>query len=98
MAKPAGHHVFNAFRGALIGTAEAVPGVSGGTVALITGVYEKLIGGAGHLTSALRMGASDLPRAAAGPRVPGRSCGASTGRSWSPCSWAWPWPWCSRRN
>ncbi|MEU9676062.1 DUF368 domain-containing protein [Streptomyces parvus] len=62
MAKSAGHHVFNAFRGALIGTAEAVPGVSGGTVALITGVYEKLIGGAGHLTSALRMGASDLPR------------------------------------
>ncbi|MEI7030534.1 DUF368 domain-containing protein [Streptomyces pratensis] len=62
MAKPSGHHVFNAFRGALIGTAEAVPGVSGGTVALITGVYEKLIGGAGHVTSALRMGASDLPR------------------------------------
>lgn len=62
MAKPSGHHVFNAFRGALIGTAEAVPGVSGGTVALITGVYEKLIDGAGHITSALRMGASDLPR------------------------------------
>ncbi|MGW9245453.1 MULTISPECIES: DUF368 domain-containing protein [unclassified Streptomyces] len=62
MAKPAGHHVFNAFRGALIGTAEAVPGVSGGTVALITGVYETLIGGAGHLTSALRMAATDLPR------------------------------------
>ncbi|MEW2062844.1 DUF368 domain-containing protein [Streptomyces sp. NPDC007002] len=62
MAKPSGHHIFNAFRGALIGTAEAVPGVSGGTVALITGVYEKLIGGAGHLTSALRMAASDLPR------------------------------------
>jgi len=62
MAKPAGHHVFNAFRGALIGTAEAVPGVSGGTVALITGVYEKLIDGAGHITSALRTAASDLPR------------------------------------
>ncbi|MER7699950.1 MULTISPECIES: DUF368 domain-containing protein [unclassified Streptomyces] len=62
MAKPSGHHVFNAFRGALIGTAEAVPGVSGGTVALITGVYEKLIGGAGHVTSALRMAVSDLPR------------------------------------
>ncbi|WP_415948232.1 DUF368 domain-containing protein [Streptomyces sp. KLOTTS4A1] len=62
MAKPSGHRVFNAFRGALIGTAEAVPGVSGGTVALITGVYEKLIGGAGHVTSALRMAAGDLPR------------------------------------
>ncbi|WP_156727386.1 DUF368 domain-containing protein [Streptomyces apocyni] len=69
MAKPSGHHVFNAFRGALIGTAEAVPGVSGGTVALITGVYEKLIGGAGHVTSALRLAVSDLPRGRGGARA-----------------------------
>ncbi|WP_268985664.1 DUF368 domain-containing protein [Streptomyces sp. CC228A] len=62
MAKLAGPHLFNAFRGSLIGAAEAVPGISGGTVALITGVYEKLIGGAGHLTSAVRIAASDLPR------------------------------------
>ena len=30
-------------RGALIGVADLVPGVSGGTVALITGIYERLI-------------------------------------------------------
>lgn len=33
----------NIFRGALIGAAELVPGVSGGTVALVTGIYERLI-------------------------------------------------------
>lgn|GEM_PF-141637 len=36
-------------RGALIGFVEIVPGVSGGTVALIVGVYDALIDGAGHL-------------------------------------------------
>ncbi len=35
-------------RGALIGAAEVVPGVSGGTVALIVGVYDDVIGSAGH--------------------------------------------------
>ncbi|MFG3499224.1 DUF368 domain-containing protein [Streptomyces sp. NPDC047928] len=69
MAKLAGPHLFNVFRGALIGTAEAVPGISGGTVALITGVYEKLIGGAGNLTSAVRLAASDLPRGRGGARA-----------------------------
>lgn len=39
----------DAARGALIGFAEIVPGVSGGTIALIVGVYETLIDGAGHL-------------------------------------------------
>ncbi|WP_267244174.1 DUF368 domain-containing protein [Streptomyces sp. PR69] len=62
MAKSPGGHAFNAFRGTLIGAAEVVPGISGGTVALITGVYEKLIGGAGFITSGLRMAAADLPR------------------------------------
>lgn len=42
-------------RGALIGVAEAVPGVSGGTIALITGVYETLIRSADHLLRALRL-------------------------------------------
>ena len=41
-------------RGFLIGTAELVPGVSGGTVALVTGVYERLIGSAAHVVSAVR--------------------------------------------
>ncbi|NGO68096.1 DUF368 domain-containing protein [Streptomyces boncukensis] len=62
MAKSPGHPVFNALRGGLIGMAEAVPGISGGTVALITGVYEKLIGGAGQITSAVRLAVSDVPR------------------------------------
>lgn len=39
----------DAARGSLIGFAEVVPGISGGTVALIVGVYDTLIDGAGHL-------------------------------------------------
>jgi putative membrane protein len=34
---------FNFVRGALIGIAEIIPGVSGGTIALITGVYTRII-------------------------------------------------------
>lgn len=41
-------------RGFLIGTAELVPGVSGGTVALVTGVYEELIESAHHVVTGLR--------------------------------------------
>ena len=41
-------------RGFLIGMAELVPGVSGGTVALVTGVYEQLIGSASHVIAAGR--------------------------------------------
>ncbi|WP_028659196.1 DUF368 domain-containing protein [Nocardioides insulae] len=41
-------------RGFLIGLAELVPGVSGGTVALVTGVYDALIDSAGHVLSAGR--------------------------------------------
>ncbi|GGH50103.1 DUF368 domain-containing protein [Microbacterium album] len=44
----------NAVRGALIGLAELIPGVSGGTVALITGVYEQLIEAASHVVSAFK--------------------------------------------
>lgn len=40
---------FNLLRGALIGVVETIPGVSGGTVALIIGVYRTLIDSAGHL-------------------------------------------------
>lgn len=42
--KPAASLV-NLVRGVLIGTAEVIPGVSGGTVALIVGVYEIIIQG-----------------------------------------------------
>ncbi|GAB3107093.1 DUF368 domain-containing protein [Janibacter alkaliphilus] len=41
-------------RGFLIGMAELVPGVSGGTVALVTGVYDELIDSASHAIAALR--------------------------------------------
>lgn len=45
-------------RGVLIGAAEVVPGVSGGTIALVMGLYETLIGSAGHLVSAARFAAT----------------------------------------
>lgn len=47
---PTGDLVGNVVRGGLIGVAETIPGVSGGTVALITGIYGRLIGAAKHLT------------------------------------------------
>jgi putative membrane protein len=52
----------NAVRGGLIGSAEVVPGVSGGTVALVVGVYERLVDSAGHVLSAMRLLVQDLPR------------------------------------
>jgi putative membrane protein len=74
----------DATRGALIGAAEVVPGISGGTVALVTGVYERLIGSASHLLSGARLLARDVPRgrgtAAAGP-----SCAGSSGARSSRC-------------
>lgn len=45
----------NLIRGALIGTVETVPGVSGGTVALVVGIYRQLIDSASHVVSAGRM-------------------------------------------
>ncbi len=44
----------NLLRGLLIGVVETVPGVSGGTVALVTGVYGELIDSGHHLTAAAR--------------------------------------------
>ncbi|SEI95172.1 DUF368 domain-containing protein [Demequina mangrovi] len=51
--------VLNLVRGIMIGTAETVPGVSGGTVALMTGVYEPLLTSAGHLIGGIRLGLTD---------------------------------------
>ena len=45
---------FDFARGFLIGSAELVPGVSGGTVALVTGVYDQLIDSASHVVDAGR--------------------------------------------
>ncbi|MDO5618086.1 DUF368 domain-containing protein [Kocuria sp.] len=44
----------NLVRGAMIGTVETVPGVSGGTVALVVGIYDQLIGSASEVISAFR--------------------------------------------
>jgi putative membrane protein len=41
----------HAVRGALIGLVELVPGVSGGTVALVLGIYDRLVLSAHHLLS-----------------------------------------------
>lgn len=49
-----GQIALNLVRGALIGTVETVPGVSGGTVALVVGVYERLIGAASSLMSGVK--------------------------------------------
>nr|WP_281352276.1 DUF368 domain-containing protein [Phytoactinopolyspora alkaliphila] len=46
----------------MIGTVETVPGVSGGTVALVVGVYETVITSAGHFLSGLRRAVVDIPR------------------------------------
>jgi len=48
-----GGRLADLLRGGLIGAAEVVPGVSGGTIALITGVYDTLIGSAATLIRAL---------------------------------------------
>lgn len=47
-------HALDGARGFLIGMAELVPGVSGGTVALVTGVYDELIDSASHVVAAAR--------------------------------------------
>ncbi|WP_394215462.1 DUF368 domain-containing protein [Brachybacterium vulturis] len=45
----------NLLRGALIGVVETVPGVSGGTVALVTGIYDELIDSGHQITAAARV-------------------------------------------
>jgi len=51
--------VGDGIRGALIGFAEIVPGVSGGTIALLVGVYDSLIDGAGHLARGVALTIAD---------------------------------------
>lgn len=45
----------NILRGVLIGVVETIPGVSGGTVALVVGIYRQLIDSAAALVSAVRV-------------------------------------------
>ena len=44
--------ITNLLRGFLIGTAEVIPGVSGGTIALIVGIYERVIASAANAVEA----------------------------------------------
>ena len=46
--------MFDALRGAAIGVAEIIPGVSGGTIALLVGLYDTLISSAARIVRALR--------------------------------------------
>ncbi|MGH3646143.1 MAG: DUF368 domain-containing protein [Micromonosporaceae bacterium] len=62
MVSSLGSKIAHLFRGGLIGIAEGIPGVSGGTIALVVGVYEILITSAGHLVSGVRLAVTDLPR------------------------------------
>ncbi len=66
--------VTNVVRGALIGLAEVIPGVSGGTVALIVGVYETLINAIADAVLAVRQ----LVGLGAGPRAGKASARAAT--------------------
>ena len=47
-------------RGLMMGACDIIPGVSGGTIALITGIYERLVGAIGSIDLNL---AKDLLRA-----------------------------------
>ncbi|KAB1502559.1 DUF368 domain-containing protein [Corynebacterium sp. 320] len=47
--------LLNIIRGALIGMAELVPGVSGGTIALVTGVYERVLAQANLVLDGLKL-------------------------------------------
>ncbi len=51
--KSFGRPILDFLRGALIGAVEVVPGVSGGTVALVVGVYHTLIGSASVIVRAV---------------------------------------------
>lgn len=48
-------------RGVAMGLAEIVPGVSGGTIAFITGIYDELVGSLASLSSAMSTPASRAP-------------------------------------
>ncbi|HSP59465.1 MAG TPA: DUF368 domain-containing protein [Ornithinimicrobium sp.] len=53
--------LLHAARGTLVGAAEVVPGISGGTVMLIVGIYERLVTSAGHFVGGLRLLLPDRP-------------------------------------
>ncbi|EOM78240.1 hypothetical protein Rrhod_0431 [Rhodococcus rhodnii LMG 5362] len=64
-----GAHSANIARGGLMGVVETIPGVSAGTVALITNIYDRLILSAGHAVSGIRAVVTDVPRGAGTQRA-----------------------------
>lgn len=54
--------VINLVRGGAIGASESLPGISGGTTALIVGLYDDLIAGAGHVIRGAKHFTVDLIR------------------------------------
>ena len=56
-----GQHAALFARGVAMGLAEIVPGVSGGTIAFITGIYDELVGSLASLSSTLSTPASRAP-------------------------------------
>lgn len=59
MATATSRFALNVLRGGAVGTTEALPGISGGTVALIVGLYDRFIVGAGHVVSGIRLAVAD---------------------------------------
>lgn len=53
-------------RGGLVGAAEGVPGISGGTIALVVGLFDRLIDAAGQLVHVARVAASTMLRRRSG--------------------------------
>ena len=53
------HWISSFLRGGAVGTSEALPGISGGTVALIVRIYDDLIHGAGHVFGGIRITVMD---------------------------------------
>lgn len=54
--------VLNFIRGALIGMAELVPGISGGTVALVVGIYERALAAGNGLLDVVKAAVKDRAR------------------------------------
>lgn len=69
-ASPVIDIVINALRGFLIGVVELIPGVSGGTVALVVGVYERALQAISDIFSVLKSAVTG-PRENVGARVKG---------------------------
>ncbi len=53
LPKPLRGHFANFARGLLMGAADIIPGVSGGTIALIVGIYERLVTAISHVDTFL---------------------------------------------